>query len=42
MLYRRFLAVPTSTIRYDLKVLQDLHLIRKLGVTRAALYVPVS
>lgn len=40
MLYRRFLAVPQSTIRYDLKVLQQLGLIRKLGTTRAARYIP--
>lgn len=37
-LYRRFLAVPQSTIRYDLKRLQAAGLITKLGTTRGALY----
>ena len=37
-LYRRFLAVPKSTIRYELLALQKLGLISKLGATRGALY----
>lgn len=40
-IYRRFLAVPPSTIRYDLKSLQKIKLIRKLGTTRGALYEPI-
>ncbi|RKX25775.1 MAG: hypothetical protein DRP47_09240 [Candidatus Zixiibacteriota bacterium] len=37
-LYRRFLAIPKSTLRYDLQQLQKAGLIHKLGTTRGALY----
>lgn len=37
-LYRRFMAIPRSTLRYDLKQLQAQGLIAKLGTTRGALY----
>lgn len=35
---RRFMAIPSSTLRYDLLQLQKQHLIEKLGNTRGALY----
>lgn len=38
---RRFLAVPVSTLRYDLRQLAKLNLIKKLGATRGAVYSPV-
>ena len=37
-LHRRFMAIPASTLRYDLLNLQRKNLITKLGVTRGALY----
>lgn len=37
-LHRRFVAIPASTLRYDLLQLQKAHLITKLGTTRGALY----
>lgn len=37
-LHRRFMAVPSSTLRYDLLSLQKGRYIKKLGVTRGALY----
>jgi len=37
-LYRRFLAIPRSTLRYDLLQLQKKGFIQKLGTTRGALY----
>lgn len=37
-LYRNFAGTPASTIRYDLKQLQNAGLIKKLGSTRGALY----
>lgn len=37
-LYRNFAGTPQSTIRYDLKQLQKVGLIKKLGTTRGALY----
>lgn len=39
-LYRNFAGTPASTIRYDLKQLQNAGLIKKLGSTRGALYQP--
>jgi len=40
-LHRRFLAVPASTLRFDLLRLQKQGLVSKLGVTRGALYSPL-
>lgn len=37
-LYRNFAGTPQSTIRYELKELQNLGIIKKLGTTRGALY----
>lgn len=37
---RRFLAIPPSTLRYDLRQLAKLNLIKKLGATRGAVYSP--
>lgn len=37
-LHRRFIAIPNSTLRYDLLQLQKAGLIQKLGTTRGALY----
>lgn len=39
-LYRNFAGTPASTIRYNLKQLQNAGLIKKLGSTRGALYQP--
>lgn len=39
-LHRRFTGVPSSTLRYDLLSLQKSGYIKKLGVTRGALYSP--
>lgn len=41
-LHRRFAAISPRLLRYDLKKLQDAHLIKKLGVTRGALYEAVK
>jgi len=40
-IHRRFLAVSGRLLRYDLKKLQDANLIKKLGVTRGAVYEAV-
>jgi len=37
---RRFLAVNTRTIHYDLQYLLSKKLIQKLGATRGVVYVP--
>lgn len=37
-LHRRFAAISPRLLRYDLKKLQDTNLIKKLGVTRGAVY----
>jgi hypothetical protein len=37
---RRFIPVAISTLHYDLQQLMKVGLIRKLGSTRGALYVP--
>lgn len=37
-LQRRFIKVPARTLRYDIKQLEKLGLIRKIGTTRGALY----
>lgn len=37
-IHRRFMAIPPSTLRFDLLQLQKQNLIRKLGNTRGALY----
>ncbi|MFH2019354.1 MAG: hypothetical protein ABII80_01970 [bacterium] len=37
-LHRRFFSIPPSTLRYDLLSLQKYGYIKKLGVTRGALY----
>ena len=39
---RRFLAIPASTLRYDLRQLAKQNLIKKLGVTRGAVYSPAE
>ncbi len=39
-IHRRFLSVSPSTLRYDLRQLTKQNLIKKLGVTRGALYSP--
>ena len=38
-IHRRFAAVSPRLLRYDLKKLQDANLIKKLGVTRGAVYI---
>ena len=37
---RRFLSIPASTLRYDLRQLAKHNLIKKLGATRGAVYSP--
>lgn len=37
-IHRRFLLIPPSTLRYDLRQLAKLNLIKKLGATRGAVY----
>lgn len=37
---RRFVGTPSSTLHYELQQLMKAKLIRKLGITRGALYVP--
>lgn len=39
MLHRRFMAVPVSTLRYDLLQLQKQGFVNKLGVTKGVWYV---
>ncbi len=39
MLHRRFLAIPPSTLRYDLLQLQRKGYIKKLGTTKGVLYI---
>lgn len=41
-IHRRFAAVSPRLLRYDLKKLQDVNLIKKLGVTRGAVYETVK
>ena len=41
-LYRQFMIVPHSTIRFDLLQLQRQGLIKKLGTTRGALYTSTN
>lgn len=41
-IYRRFQDINERTLRYDLKKLADLGLIRKLGTTRGVYYEPAS
>ena len=38
-LHRRFAAISPRLLRYDLKKLQDAGLVKKLGVTRGAVYI---
>lgn len=42
LLKRRFLAVSDRLLRYDLKKLQDVGLIKKRGVTKGAIYEPLA
>lgn len=39
---RRFLLIPASTLRYDLRQLINHNLVKKIGVTRGALYSPAE
>ena len=39
LLHRRFLAIPTSTLHYDLQQLQKQKLIERIGRTRGVIYI---
>jgi len=41
-LHRRFFAIPTSTLHYDLQQLQKQKLVERVGITRGAMYIATN